>query len=67
MEDVKDKIRKLLEEFQSKRNAKEAYRCIKKLGMLFIHHEVIKKSLLIIIEKKMRGYGFFKELLVWDL
>ncbi|XP_015073139.1 programmed cell death protein 4 [Solanum pennellii] len=62
IEDVKDKIRKLLEEFESGGDAKEAYRCIKELGMPFFHHEVVKKSLVIIIEKKSeRLWGFLKE------
>ncbi|CAI9116436.1 OLC1v1017578C4 [Oldenlandia corymbosa var. corymbosa] len=52
IEDVKDKIGKLLEEFEAGGDTREACRCIKELGMPFFHHEVVKKSLVIIIEKK---------------
>ncbi|XP_047316574.1 MA3 DOMAIN-CONTAINING TRANSLATION REGULATORY FACTOR 2 [Impatiens glandulifera] len=52
VEDVKDKIEKLLEEFEAGGDIKEACRCIKELGMAFFHHEVVKKSLVMILEKK---------------
>ncbi|KDP27511.1 hypothetical protein JCGZ_20151 [Jatropha curcas] len=52
VEDVKDQIRKLLEEFESGGDTREACRCIKELGMPFFHHEVVKKALVILIEKK---------------
>lgn len=52
IEDVKDKIGKLLEEFESGGDMREACRCIKDLGMPFFHHEVVKKSLVSIMEKK---------------
>ncbi|XAR62230.1 hypothetical protein NMG60_11016916 [Bertholletia excelsa] len=52
IEDVKDKIRKLLEEFESGGDKREACHCIKELGMPFFHHEVVKKSLVTVIEKK---------------
>lgn len=52
VEDVKDKIGKLLEEFESGGDVREACRCIKELGMPFFHHEVVKKALVTIIEKK---------------
>ncbi|KAL7245796.1 hypothetical protein ACSBR2_001016 [Camellia fascicularis] len=52
IEDVKEKIGKLLEEFESGGDKREACRCIKELGMPFFHHEVVKKSLVSIMEKK---------------
>ncbi|KAI7757416.1 hypothetical protein M8C21_016052 [Ambrosia artemisiifolia] len=52
IEDVKDQIGKLLEEFESGGDTREACRCITELGMPFFHHEVVKKSLVMIIEKK---------------
>ncbi|XVE60865.1 hypothetical protein DITRI_Ditri05aG0161100 [Diplodiscus trichospermus] len=52
IEDVKDKIRKLLEEYESGGDIREACRCIKELGMPFFHHEVVKKALVIVMEKK---------------
>ena len=52
VEDVKDKIGKLLEEYESGGDVREAYRCIKELGMPFFHHEVVKKAQVTIIEKK---------------
>ncbi|KAK2998162.1 hypothetical protein RJ639_019092 [Escallonia herrerae] len=61
IEDVKDKIGKLLEEFESGGDIREACRCIKELGMPFFHHEVVKKSLVRIIEKKDdRLWGLLK-------
>ncbi|CAI0377057.1 unnamed protein product [Linum tenue] len=52
VEDVKDKIGKLLEEFESGGDIREACRCIKELGMPFFHHEVVKKALVKIMESK---------------
>nr|GME04785.1 programmed cell death protein 4 [Ipomoea batatas] len=52
IDDVKDKIGKLLEEFECGGDSREACRCIKELGMPFFHHEVVKKALVIIIEKR---------------
>ncbi|KAL0287661.1 UNVERIFIED_CONTAM: ma3 domain-containing translation regulatory factor 2 [Sesamum calycinum] len=52
IEDVKDKIGKLLEEFEAGGDTREACRCIKELGMPFFHHEVVKKSLVILMENK---------------
>ena len=52
VEDVKDKIGKLLEEYESGGDVREACRCIKELGMPFFHHEVVKKALVNYIEKK---------------
>ncbi|KAB2603422.1 programmed cell death protein 4-like [Pyrus ussuriensis x Pyrus communis] len=52
VEDVKDKIGKLLEEFESGGDVREACRCMKELGMPFFNHEVVKKALVTIMEKK---------------
>ncbi|KAM5562135.1 MA3 DOMAIN-CONTAINING TRANSLATION REGULATORY FACTOR 2 [Rosa sericea] len=52
VEDVKDKIGKLLEEFESGGGVREACRCMKELGMPFFNHEVVKKALVSIMEKK---------------
>ncbi|CAK7346711.1 unnamed protein product [Dovyalis caffra] len=52
IEDVKDKVGRLLEEFESGGDLREACRCIKELSMPFFHHEVVKKALVAIIEKK---------------
>ncbi|GFZ09986.1 MA3 domain-containing protein [Actinidia rufa] len=52
IEDIKDKIGKLLEEFESGGDKREACRCIKELSMPFFHHEVVKKSLVTVMEKK---------------
>lgn len=62
VEDVKDKVQKLLEEYESGGEVREAYRCIKELGMPFFHHEVVKKALVTVIEKKNeRLWGLLKE------
>jgi hypothetical protein len=62
IEDVKDMIGKLLEEYESGGDIREACRCMKELGMPFFHHEVVKKSLVKIIEKKNeRLWGLLKE------
>ncbi|XP_021737547.1 programmed cell death protein 4-like [Chenopodium quinoa] len=52
VDDVKDKIGKLLEEYECGGELTEAFRCIKELGMPFFHHEVVKKALVIVVEKK---------------
>ncbi|KAI9098508.1 hypothetical protein K1719_025133 [Acacia pycnantha] len=62
IEDVKDKIVNLLEEYESGGGIREACRCMKELGMPFFHHEVVKKALVKIIEKKNdRLWGLLKE------
>ncbi|OIW01417.1 hypothetical protein TanjilG_25713 [Lupinus angustifolius] len=62
VEDVKDKIGKLLEEYKSGGEIREACRCMKELGMPFFHHEVVKKALVAIMEKKNeRLWGLLKE------
>ncbi|XVF29896.1 hypothetical protein REPUB_Repub16aG0009900 [Reevesia pubescens] len=52
VEDVKDKIGKLLEEYESGGDIREAFRCINELGMPFFHHEVVKKAMVMVMEKK---------------
>ncbi|WCJ36186.1 MA3 domain-containing protein [Euphorbia peplus] len=52
VEDAKDKIMKLLEEFESGGVVGEACQCIRDLGMPFFNHEVVKKALVMAMEKK---------------
>ncbi|XP_020676302.2 LOW QUALITY PROTEIN: programmed cell death protein 4-like [Dendrobium catenatum] len=52
VEDAKDKITKLLEEFESGGDMGEACQCIRELGMPFFNHEVVKKALVMAMEKK---------------
>lgn len=62
IEDVKAKIINLLEEYESGGEIREACRCIKELGMPFFHHEVVKKTLVKIMEKKNeRLWGLLKD------
>ncbi|KAL0924651.1 hypothetical protein M5K25_005500 [Dendrobium thyrsiflorum] len=44
VEDAKDKITKLLEEFESGGDLGEACQCIHELGMPFFNHEVVSKG-----------------------
>jgi MA3 domain len=52
LQDVKEKIVKLLEEYQSGGGLDEACRCIRDIGMPFFNHEVVKKGLIMAMEKK---------------
>ncbi|KAG1363370.1 Programmed cell death protein 4 [Cocos nucifera] len=52
VEDVKDKITKLLEEYETGGDVGEACQCIRDLGMPFFNHEVVKKALVMAMEKK---------------
>ncbi|KAJ8430704.1 hypothetical protein Cgig2_000269 [Carnegiea gigantea] len=52
VEDAKDKIWKLLEEYESGGVVGEACQCIRDLGMPFFNHEVVKKALVMAMEKK---------------
>ncbi|KAG8388513.1 hypothetical protein BUALT_Bualt02G0133400 [Buddleja alternifolia] len=52
VEDAKDKIQKLLEEFESGGVVGEACQCIRDLGMPFFNHEVVKRALVMAMEKK---------------
>lgn len=55
VEDAKDKIAKLLEEYESGRVVSEACQCIRDIGMPFFNHEVVKKALVMAMEKKNDG------------
>ncbi|XP_062213519.1 MA3 DOMAIN-CONTAINING TRANSLATION REGULATORY FACTOR 2-like [Phragmites australis] len=64
LDEVKDKIGKLLQEYDCGGDIREACRCIKDLGMPFFHHEVVKKALVAIIEKRgkdQRLWGLLSE------
>ncbi|KAH9624608.1 hypothetical protein KSS87_010311 [Heliosperma pusillum] len=52
VEDAKDKIWKLLEEYETGGVVGEACRCITDLGLPFFNHEVVKKALVMAMEKK---------------
>ncbi|GAV62559.1 MA3 domain-containing protein [Cephalotus follicularis] len=52
VEDAKDKILKLLEEYESGGVVGEACQCIRDLDMPFFNHEVVKKALVMAMEKK---------------
>ncbi|XP_058763328.1 MA3 DOMAIN-CONTAINING TRANSLATION REGULATORY FACTOR 1-like [Vicia villosa] len=52
VEDAKDKIMKLLEEYESGGVVSEACQCIRDLGMPFFNHEVVKKALVMAMEKQ---------------
>ncbi|KAF8715119.1 hypothetical protein HU200_027673 [Digitaria exilis] len=52
VEDAKDKITKLLEEYNTGGDLAEACRCIRDLGMPFFNHEVVKKALVMAMEKQ---------------
>jgi hypothetical protein len=52
VEDAKDKIVKLLEEYESGGVVSEACQCIRDIDMLFFNHEVVKKALVMAMEKK---------------
>ncbi|CAN6290188.1 unnamed protein product [Urochloa humidicola] len=52
LDEVKEKIGRLLQEYDCGGDTREACRCIKDLGMPFFHHEVVKKALVAIIEKR---------------
>lgn len=52
VEDAKDKITKLLEEYESGGHVGEACQCIRDLAMPFFSHEVVKKALIMDMEKK---------------
>ncbi|KAJ0257631.1 MA3 DOMAIN-CONTAINING TRANSLATION REGULATORY FACTOR 2 [Hirschfeldia incana] len=59
--EVKEKIQVLLDEYVSGGELGEACRCVKELGMPFFHHEVVKKSVVRIIEEDE------KKERVWEL
>ncbi|CAL9065257.1 unnamed protein product [Musa banksii] len=61
VEDAKDKIVKLLEEYESGGDVREACQCIRDLGMPFFNHEVVKKTLIMAMEKSDRLLDFLHE------
>lgn len=52
VDDAKDKITELLEEYESGGDLGEARQCIRDLGISFFNHEVMKKALVMAMEKK---------------
>ena len=52
IDDVKEKITRLLKEYVAGGDVNEACRCIKELAMPFFHHEVVKKALVALMETK---------------
>ncbi|GAQ81206.1 MA3 domain-containing protein [Klebsormidium nitens] len=52
VDEVKDKIKKLLLEYVDSGDKAEATRCIKGLSMPFFHHEVVKQALIMAMERK---------------
>ncbi|CAN7039242.1 unnamed protein product [Brassica oleracea var. botrytis] len=52
VKDTKDKIVNLLEEYESSGMVSEACKCIHELGMPFFNHELVKKALIMAMEKK---------------
>ncbi|KAJ4786608.1 Programmed cell death protein 4 [Rhynchospora pubera] len=52
LKDIKEKIVKLLEEYQCTGDLGEACRGIRDIGMPFFNHEVVKKGLIMAMEKK---------------
>ncbi|VVB17855.1 unnamed protein product [Arabis nemorensis] len=52
VEDAKDKIMKLLEEYETGGVTSEACQCIRDLGMPFFNHEVVKKALVMAMERQ---------------
>ncbi|KAJ6797774.1 programmed cell death protein 4-like [Iris pallida] len=60
VEDAKDKIIKLLEEYEIGGDVGEACQCIRDLGMPFFNHEVVKKALVMAMEKENGGDRFLE-------
>lgn len=52
LHEVKNRVGRLLQEYDCGGDIREACRCIKDLGMPFFHHEVVKKALVAVIEKR---------------
>ncbi|KAJ6399162.1 hypothetical protein OIU77_019833 [Salix suchowensis] len=52
VEDVKAKIDNLLREYVVSGDKKEACRCIKDLKVPFFHHEIVKRTLIMAMERK---------------
>ncbi|KAM5571818.1 hypothetical protein ABKV19_012078 [Rosa sericea] len=51
VEDTKDNITKLLDQYESGGVVAEACQCIRDIGMPFFNHEVVKKALVLAMEK----------------
>ncbi|CAM6103346.1 unnamed protein product [Calypogeia fissa] len=52
VEEVKRKITDLLNEYAQSGDREEATRCIRELNVPFFHHEVVKKALMLAMEKR---------------
>eukprot|EP00850_Spirogloea_muscicola_P020782 SM000226S07423 [mRNA] locus=s226:211873:213228:- [translate_table: standard] len=52
LDDAKDKIGKLLDELEAGGEIEEACQCIRDLDMPFFHHEVVKKALIMAMERQ---------------
>ncbi|XP_002986347.2 programmed cell death protein 4 isoform X1 [Selaginella moellendorffii] len=52
IEDAKDKVFKIVEEFEAGGDLTEACRCIRELNMPFFHHEIVKRVLDMAMEKQ---------------
>ncbi|XP_002964316.2 programmed cell death protein 4 [Selaginella moellendorffii] len=62
LDDAKDKIAKLLEEFESGGDMGEACQCVRDLAMPYFHHEVVKRALVMAMERKSaRPLCFLRE------
>ncbi|KAL6897757.1 hypothetical protein ACP4OV_006716 [Aristida adscensionis] len=57
LDEVKERIGRLLQEYDGGGDVREACRCIRELGMPFFHHEVVKKAVVAVIEKRGGGGG----------
>jgi MA3 domain len=55
VEDAKDKVAKLLEEYYAGGDLGEACHCIRDIARPFFNHEVVKKALVMAMEKKVDG------------
>ena len=53
-EDVKGRINDLLKEYVMSGDKKEAFRCIKVLKVPFFHHEIVKRALIMAMERQRR-------------
>jgi programmed cell death protein 4 len=52
VEDAKENIQLLLEEYYAGGELAEACQCIRDLDMPFFHHEIVKKALIMAMEKQ---------------
>ncbi|KAM1105700.1 hypothetical protein FF1_002658 [Malus domestica] len=63
LEDVKAKINDLLTEYVVSGDKKEACRCIKDLKVPFFHHEIVKRALVMAMERRQAEGQLLKKLL----